>query len=139
MNQMNTPSDKDIESTAKNVASEAIRNIRNRELEGLWMKIQRLMSEARLASESVIGPDTPNDVRTRMTARILSIRDSFIVVYAHTEALLPVSKDLSKSKVNDEDLDFYESVNNRLHVMDTEYRRLMDALPVPFLTDSVKG
>lgn len=139
MEQMKPSSDKDIEKTAQRLASEAIRNTRLRELGDLWLRIQRSMSESRLKSESTMKPDTPNDVRTRLTARMLGIRDSFIVVYARTEALLPAHSDPSKSKVKDEDLDFYESINDRLHVMDMEYRRFMDALPVPYLTDSVKG
>lgn len=139
MEQMKPSSDKDIERTAQRLASEAIRNIRLRELGDLWLKVQRSMSEARLKSESTMKPDTPNDVKTRLTARMLGIRDSFIILYARTEALLPAHSDPSKSKLKSEDLGFYESVNDRLHVMDMEYRRFMDALPVPYLTDSVKG
>lgn len=139
MEQMKPSPNKDIERTAEKLASEAIRNIRLRELCDLWLKIQRSMSESRLKSESTMKPDTPNDVRTRLTARMLGIRDGFIILYARTEALLPANNSPSKSKVNDEDLGFYESVNDRLHVMDMEYRKFMDALPVPYLTDSVKG
>lgn len=138
MEQMNPSSDKDIERTAEKLASEAIRNIRLRELGDLWLRIQRSMSEARLTSESTMKPDTPNDVKTRLTARMLGIRDSFIILYARTEALLPAHSDPSKSKLKSEDLGFYESVNDRLHVMDLEYRKFMDALPVPYLTDSVE-
>lgn len=138
MEQMNPSSDKDIKRTAEKLASEAIRNIRLRELGDLWLKVQRSMSEARLKSESTMKPDTPNDVRTRLTARMLGIRDSFIILYARTEALLPAHSDPSKSKLKSEDLGFYESVNDRLHVMDLEYRKFMDALPVPYLTDSVE-
>lgn len=138
MEQMNPSSDKDIERTAQRLASEAIRNIRLRGLGDLWLKVQRSMSEARLKSESTMKPDTPNDVKTRLTARMLGIRDSFIILYARTEALLPAHSDPSKSKLKSEDLGFYESVNDRLHVMDMEYRKFMDALPVPYLTDSVE-
>lgn len=133
MTQTNIASDMNVEKRAERFAAEAVRNMRMNQLGELWAMVERGMTEARLMAEST--KDSSDEFRARLAATMLSLRDEFIIVHAYTEAMLPTPKKPGTSQIAREDLDFYEAVNNRLGVMENEYRRFAGALPTGFLTD----
>lgn len=133
MTQTNITSDMNVEKMAERFAAEAVRNMRMNQLGELWAMVERGMTEARLMAEAMKDPS--DEFRDRLAATMLSLRDEFVIVHAYTEAMLPTPKKQGTSHIAREDLDFYEAANNRLGVMENEYRRFADALPTGFLTD----
>lgn len=119
-------SEKEIDVIASETTKKALRKIRERKLSNEWNRLNILMASTRIQA-SGDGPSKEH-VRDRM----FDVLDSFNVLYARTEAMLPVNRHPGHSAIEDpDDLELFSKLNNRLHVMDLKYSRYIESIPEP--------
>lgn len=117
-------SEKEIDAIASETTKKALRNIRVRRLSDEWNTLNILMASTRIQASGE-GP-SKEQVRDRM----FDVLDSFNVLYARTEAMLPVNRHPGHSTIEEpDDLELFSRLNNRLHVMDIKYSRYVESIP----------
>lgn len=121
-------SDNKINEIASEMARKAIRNINERKLSEQWNKLNSIMTSTRFSAINETDKNTKSSVRTKM----LDVIDIFNTIYAKTEALLPVNHHQEKSAIGDrDDLDIFNKLNSRLHIMDIKYEQFVECIPKP--------
>lgn len=116
-------SDKEINKIASIITKKALRNIKEQKLSDEWNELSILMATTRIQS-------LKNDSKESQRKIMFDILDSFNLLYARTEALLPINKHSNHSTIEDpEDFELFSMLNNRLHVMDLKYSRYIENIP----------